>query len=73
MPLEWVGRDAIADQALARRTASLLGGARETALPQNRIRFLEVAVGLSECGLALHHARARLVAELLDVCCSDTM
>ena len=39
----------------------------EAALAQNRVRLLEVAVRLRQGVLALHHPRARLVAELLDL------
>ena len=60
-----IGRHAVADQAFARGAPGLLRGAREPALAQNRVRLLEVAVRLGEGGLALHHPRARLVAELL--------
>ena len=59
--------DAVADQPFARRAPGLLGGARQAALPQNEVGLLEVAVGLGERGLAFHHARAGLVAELLHV------
>ena len=40
-------------------------------LRKNGRGLLEVAVGLLERGLAVHHPRARLVAELLHVCCAD--
>ena len=60
-----VGRDGVADQAFARRAAGLLRGAREPALAEDRRRFVEVAVRLAQRVLALHHARAGLVAELL--------
>ena len=60
-----IGREAVADQPLARDAAGLLGRARQPALAQDRVRFREVAVRLGQGRLALHHPGARLLAQLL--------
>ena len=60
-----IGGDRVGDQPFAGRAARLLRGARQAALAQDRVRLLEVAVRLGERVLALHHARARLIAQLL--------
>jgi hypothetical protein len=60
-----VGRQPAADQAFARRPAGLLCRAREPALAQDRAGFFEAAVRFGQRVLALHHARACLVAQLL--------
>src|SRR3990167_6516710 len=59
------------DEAFTRRASGLLGGARETALAEDRVGLFEVALRLGEGALALHHPRARLVAELLHHVCRD--
>jgi len=66
-----LGGHTMADEALTRRPSGLLGRAREAALAENRVGFLEVALGFLECRLTVHHARARLVAEFLDLCCTN--
>ena len=63
--------DVVADQPLGGRAAGLLGRLREPALAQERRRLLEVAVGLGQRRLALHHARAGRVAELLHHRCRN--
>src|SRR3972149_2731007 len=59
--------DAVADEPFARRAPRLPGGAGEAALAQDQVRFLEIAVSRGQRGFAFHHARARLVAELLHI------
>ena len=66
-----VRRQAVSDESLAGRAPRLFCGAGEAALPEDRVGVLEVALRLGQRGLALHHARARLVAELLDHVCRD--
>src|SRR5260221_8948334 len=66
-----IGRQLVADQAFAGRASGLLCGAGKALLAKNRRRFLEVSVCFLERGLAVQHARARLVAELLHVGCAD--
>src|SRR5205085_4700905 len=56
----------VADEALGRLAAGALPRLRHAALPQEPLRRLEVAAGLLERPLAVHHPRAGLVAELLD-------
>ena len=63
--------DVGADRALCRGAAGALGGLRQAALAEDGDRLLHVAVGLGEGRLALHHARAGLVAQLLDLFCRD--
>ena len=53
------------DEALGGDAAGLLGGLREALLAQPVDRGLDVAVGLVEGGLAVHHAGAGLLAQLL--------
>ena len=54
-----------ADQAFGGDPAGFLGGLREPLGPQPIDRGLHVAVGLVESRLAIHHARAGLVAQVL--------
>ena len=54
-----------ADQAFSRDSAGLLGRLGEALLAQPVDRCFHLAPGLAERGLAVHHARAGLVAELL--------
>src|SRR6185369_2390697 len=58
--------DVGADDAFAGVPAGLFGRGRHTALAEQRDRLVEVAVGLLERALAVHHARAGSLAELLD-------
>ena len=60
-----------ADEALGRRPARTLSRRRHAALAQQRAGALEIAVRLLERALAIHHPRARRVAELLDEGCAD--
>ena len=60
-----------ADQAFGGDAAGLLGGLGQALLAQPVDRGLHVAVGLAERRLAIHHARAGLLAQLLDHLCSD--
>jgi len=46
---------------------AFLAALARPALAQDEVRVLEVAVSLGQRGLAFHHARARLVAELLHI------
>src|SRR5581483_5813099 len=55
----------------ARRAVGALRGRRHALLAQELDRLVEVAGGLLKGALALHHPRARRVAELLDHCCGD--
>src|SRR3954452_8608866 len=57
---------AVPDLALGRLAAGALGCTGESALPQQRLRRLEVAVRVLEGALAVHHPGARLVASLRD-------
>ena len=59
------------DQAFRRDAAGLLGGLGEPLLAQPVDRPFQVAVRFAERGLAVHHARAGLVAELFDHACGD--
>jgi hypothetical protein len=54
-----------ADQTLSRHAARLLGGLGKTFGAQPIDRGLHVAGGLVERGLAIHHARAGLLAQVL--------
>ena len=58
--------DGDADEALGRHPAALLGGLGEALLAQPVDRRLDVAVGLAQRILAIHHARAGLFAQILD-------
>ena len=60
-----------ADQALGRLPPGALAGGRHPALAQERPRGLDVAARLLERALAVHHPRARAVAELLHQGCTD--
>ncbi len=60
-----IGGHAVADNPFFGGAAGLLARAGEAALPQDRGRLVEIAVRLAQRVLALHHARAGLVAELL--------
>ena len=59
-----VGRDA--DQALGGDAPGLLGGGREALLAQPVDGLLDVAADFAQRALAIHHARARLLAQLFD-------
>ena len=60
-----------ADQALGGDAAGLLGGLRQALLAQPVDGLLDVALGLGQRGLAVHHAGAGLVAQLLHHGCGD--
>ena len=55
-----------ADQALGGDAAGFLGGLREALLAQPVDRGLHLAVGLGQRRLAIHHAGAGRLAQLLD-------
>ena len=55
-----------ADQPLGGDAAGLLGGRRQALLAQPVDRGLQVAAGLGQRLLAVHHARAGLLAQVLD-------
>ena len=58
--------DGGADKTLGRDPPALLGGLGEALLAQPIDRRLDVAVGLAQRILAIHHARAGLFAQILD-------
>ena len=60
-----VGRRGDADQALGRDAAGLLGGRREALLAQPVDRGLHVAAGFDQRLLAVHHAGAGPLAQIL--------
>src|SRR4051812_3801605 len=66
-----VGVDVGLDRALGGLTAGELGGARDALLAQPGNGGVDVAPGLLEGLLAVHHPRARLVAQGLDVLGGD--
>mmetsp|Transcript_22339 Transcript_22339/g.39854 ORF Transcript_22339/g.39854 Transcript_22339/m.39854 type:complete len:216 (+) Transcript_22339:597-1244(+) len=57
--------DVAADDALCGHAARLLGGRGNALLAQKLLRGVDVTVTLRQCLLAVHHPRARLVAQLL--------
>ncbi len=59
------------DGALGRIATRTLVGLGEAALAEHVDRLLEVAVGLRQGLLAVHHPRAGAVAELLHRCCCN--
>ena len=63
--------DRDADQAFGGDAAGLLGGLGQALLAQPIDRGLHVAGGLAERRLAIHHARAGHLAQVLDHLCSD--
>ena len=60
------------DHALSSSTACLLCSGSQTTLTQDLDCLLEVAVGLGQCLLALHHAAVGLLAQLHNVLCSNS-
>ena len=58
--------DGDADKAFGRNAPALLGGFGQALLAQPVDRRLDVAVGLVQRILAIHHARAGLFAQILD-------
>src|SRR5207247_1031351 len=54
------------DLSLRRLASASLARGRDTLLAQKLLRGLDVAAGLLERALAVHHPRAGRVAELLD-------
>ena len=58
--------DRDADETLGRHAPALLGGLGQAFLAQPVDRRLDVAVGLVQRVLAIHHARAGLFAQILD-------
>ena len=58
--------DRHADKTLGRHAPALLGRLGEALLAQPVDRLLDVAVGLAQRILAIHHARAGLFAQILD-------
>src|SRR5712692_10259335 len=63
--------DVGADRALGRRLGGALGRRRLAALPEDLVSGLEVAPGLDEGRLAIHHRSAATLAELLHLRCAD--
>ena len=63
--------DGSAGQTFGGDAAGLLGGLRQALLAQPVDGRFHVAVVLAERGLAIHHARAGRVAQLLDHLCGD--
>ncbi len=61
-----IGLNGDADEALGRHAAALLGGLGEALLAQPVDGGLDVALGLVERVLAIHHAGAGLLAQLFD-------
>src|SRR5215207_512683 len=70
-PLLRVARERVADHALGRLTAGALGRLPEALLAQELLRRLDVATGLDERALGVHHPRAGQVTKLLDECGGD--
>ncbi len=66
-------RDGDADQAFGGDAAGLLRGLGQALLAQPVDRGIEIAAAFVERRLAIHHARAGLVAELLDHGCADIL
>ena len=66
-----IAADSDADQAFRRDAAGLLRGLGQALLAQPVDGGFHVAVGLVERGLAVHHARAGLVAQVLHHRCGD--
>src|SRR5439155_9267065 len=62
-----------ADEPLGRGTLGPLAGLREASLAEDPLRLGNVAARLDERALALHHAGAGLVAELLDERCGNLL
>ena len=60
-----------ADDALGRLAIGPLAGLRHALLAQQRAGGVEIALRLLQRSLAIHHARARELAELLDEACTD--
>ena len=58
--------DGDADKPFGRDASALLGGFSQALLAQPVDRRLDVAVGLAQRVLAIHHARAGLFAQVLD-------
>src|SRR5205085_534340 len=58
--------DVAADQALARLSAGLPARGGHAPLAQDLGRLLDIAVGLGQGALAVHHPRARALAEIAD-------
>ena len=63
--------DGDADQAFGGDAVGLLGGLGQALLAQPIDRGIDVARGFAERGLAIHHARAGHLAQVLDHLCSD--
>ena len=59
------------DQTFRGDAAGLLGGLGETLGPEPIDRGLDVALGLGKRRLAIHHARARLIAQVLHHGCRN--
>ena len=67
----FVGAHADADQTFGRDPTGLLGGLGQALFAQPVDRGFEIAAGLAERGLAVHHAGSGLIAELFHHACGD--
>jgi hypothetical protein len=67
----FIAADGDGDEAFRRDAAGLLGGLRQALLAQPVDGGLDVALRLVERGLAVHHARAGLLAQILHHCGGD--
>ena len=65
------GVDVACHRAFAGHARAFFGRDRDAALAQNDDGLLQVALGLGEGLLAIHHRRARLVAEFFYLRCRD--
>ena len=66
-----VALDPVADEALGGRAAGALGHLGHALLAQQRARGVEIAAGLLERALRVHHRRAGGVAKLLHLGCGN--
>ena len=64
-PMSTTGVDVAGHEALACIAAGLLGGRGDAAFAEEDDSLLDVAIRLLECALAIHHAGACSLAELL--------
>src|SRR5262249_19684057 len=63
--------DIRSDYAFRGGSSRLLGSRCDSLFPENRNRVFKIALSFFERGLAIHHARAGLLAQLFDfICCN---